>query len=210
MEPTEQNRRAFDQAHSSKESAVPREGLPDAVRELLQDVAGKRVLHLLCGEGDDTAELAALGALVTAVDDDADAIEAARAREPELPWLHADVHSLPPELLLARFDLVYSGVGALERIRDLNAWAGTAASALRAGGSLLVHDDHPAAACLDRFLKWREDYFAGVTVGSLVGAVTGAGLVVRRLDEEPSRSAWRRIDPRVPATVLLLAGKPEA
>jgi SAM-dependent methyltransferase len=208
MEPTDDNRRAFDDRHRTQEDAVPRQGLPAAVEELFTDLAGRRVLHLLCDDGVQTVELAALGALVTGVDESTEAIAMARLRAPELPWLHADPHALPAELRRARFDLVYCGEGSLARLRDLAAWAGEVAAALRPGGTLVVHDDHPASACLDRFLRWRDDYFAAPTVGGLVSAVAAAGLTVRHVVETPSRSPWRRIDPRVPAELLLVAEKP--
>ena len=73
------------------------------------------------------------------------------------------------------------------------------AAALRPGGVLLLHDEHPAAACLDAFGRWRGDYFAGPGVGALVGAVTGAGLVLRGLEEWPGRDA------RVPSHIVLVA-----
>jgi len=41
--------------------------LPDAVRERLPDLNGKHVLHVPCGTGEVSAELIALGALVTGV-----------------------------------------------------------------------------------------------------------------------------------------------
>lgn len=208
MEPTDDNRRAFDDRHRTQEDAVPRQGLPAAVTEFLADLAGQRVLHLLCDDGVQTVALAALGALVTGVDESTEAIALARGRGPELPWLHADPHALPAELQRGRFDLVYCGEGSLSRLRDLAAWATGVAAALRPGGTLVVHDDHPASACLDRFLRWRDDYFAAPTVGGLVGAVAAAGLTVRHLVETPSRSPWRRIDQRVPAELLLVAEKP--
>lgn len=208
MEPTDDNRRAFNDRHRTQEDAVPRQGLPAAVSDLFADLAGRRVLHLLCDDGVQTVELAALGALVTGLDESAEAIELARGRAPDLPWLHADPHALPAELQRARFDVVYCGEGSLARIRDLATWAGGIAAALRPGGTLVVHDDHPASACLDRFLRWRDDYFAAPTVGALVSAVAGAGLTVRHVVETPSRSPWRRIDARVPAELLLLAERP--
>lgn len=208
MEPTDDNRRAFDDRHRTQEDAIPRQGLPAAVVELFTDLAGRRILHLFCDDGLQTVELAALGALVTGVDESTEAIALARSRAPELPWLHADPHALPAELRRARFDLVYCGEGSLARLRDLAAWAGEVAAALRPGGTLVVHDDHPASACLDRFLRWRDDYFAAPTVGGLVSAVAAAGLTVRHVVETPSRSPWRRIDTRVPAELLLVAEKP--
>ena len=201
MEPTEHNRRAFDDAHRTAENVLATPGIPARIRERLGGVGGSRVLHLLCGSGRETTELTELGALATGVDEDAAAIEAARRRAPDVPWVHADVHALPPELLLGRWDLVYLGAGSLRRLREPRAFATGVAAALRDGGVLLVHDDHPAAACLDAFGRWRDDYFASVGLGELVGAVAEAGLRLRGLEEWPDR------DGRVPAYVVLAAEK---
>ena len=210
MEPTDHNRRAFDDAHRTSEHVLATPGLPAAIRERLHEVGGNRVLHLFCGTGRETIELAELGAHVTGVDDDAASVEAARRRAPEIPWLHADPHALPPEVLLARWDLVYVGSGSLARLRDPAAWAGGVAASLRSGGVLLLHDEHPAAACIDAFDRWRGDYFAApglraaLGLGALVSAVIDAGLTVRGLEEWPGR------DPRVPGHVVLAAEKQEA
>lgn len=201
MEPTEHNRRAFDEAHRTSENVLATPGLPPRIRERLAGIGGSRVLHQLCGSGRETLELAELGALVTGVDDDAAALDTARRRAPEVPWVHADVHALPPEVLLGRWDLVYLGSGALRRLRDARAWAAGVAAALRAGGVLLVHDDHPAAICLDAFERWRGDYFASPGLGALVSAVADAGLRLRGVEEWPGR------DPRIPAYVVLAAEK---
>ena len=108
MEPTDHNRRAFDDAHRTAENVLATPGMPDRIRERLHGANGSRVLHLFCGSGRESLDLTELGALVTGVDDDEGAIDAARRRLPELPWVHADVHALPPELLLGRWDLVYA------------------------------------------------------------------------------------------------------
>jgi 2-polyprenyl-3-methyl-5-hydroxy-6-metoxy-1,4-benzoquinol methylase len=66
MEPTDVNRRAFDDLHRNRGRARP--GLPGIVKATLGDLAGKRVLHLQCGSGEASAELAERGAVVTAGD----------------------------------------------------------------------------------------------------------------------------------------------
>ena len=204
MEPTDENRRAFDDAYRTSENVLASPGMPDRIRERLHGAEGSRVLHLFCGTGRESNDLAELGALVTGVDDDAAAIEGARRRRPDLPWVHADAHALPPELLLGRWDLVYLGHGSLARIRALDSWAGGIAAALRAGGVLLLHDAHPAAACLDAFGRWRGDYFAAAGVGEIVSAVARAGLVLRGLEEWPGKDA------NVPGHLVLAAEKPDA
>lgn len=204
MEPTDHNRRAFDDAHRTSENVLAAPGMPEPIRERLHGAEGSRVLHLFCGTGRESQDLAELGALVTGVDGDAAAIEAARRRRPELPWVHADPHALPPELLLGRWDVVYLGDGSLARIRALDSWAGGVAAALRPGGVLLLHDEHPAAACLDAFGRWRGDYFATAGLGEVVSAVALAGLTLRGLEE------WPGTDANVPGHCVLAAEKPEA
>ena len=201
MEPTDHNRRAFDDAHRTSENVLATPGMPAAIRDRLEGIGGSRVLHLLCGSGRETNELGALGALVTGVDEDEAALERARQRAPDVPWVHADPHALPPELLLGHWDLVYLGAGCLERLRTPEGWATGVAAALRPGGVLLLHDEHPAAACLDAFGRWSGDYFATFGLGALVEAVVGAGLQLRGLEEWPGR------DEHIPGHVVLAAEK---
>ena len=181
MEPTDHNRRAFDDAHRTSENVLAAPGMPEPIRERLHGAEGSRVLHLFCGTGRESLDLAELGALVTGVDDDEAAIEAARRRLPELPWVHADAHALPPELLLGRWDLVYLGYGSLARLRDLDAWAGgrrrCAAARRRAA---------PPRRAPGRGVPRRVRALARTTtsraagLGEVVTAVAGAGLALAR------------------------------
>jgi 2-polyprenyl-3-methyl-5-hydroxy-6-metoxy-1,4-benzoquinol methylase len=224
MEPTEENRAAWDRLQRARiEQSTEPPGIPAAIRELLPDLAGKHVLHEQCGTGETSAELAALGAMVTAIDVVEQPLVAARARFPEILFLQADPHELPVNLRRRRFDLVYAA-GLLPYLQDLVPWASEAAAALRAGGTLFVADLHPAGACVDATtLRWRDDYFAGELVvgrrlqplgrlklwrlAEIVNAITASGLVVRRLEEFPTLSQIRRQDPRVPGAFVLLAQK---
>jgi SAM-dependent methyltransferase len=206
VEPSDRNRRAFDEAHRTSENVLGNPGMPPRIRERLQGIAGSHVLHLLCGSGRETLQLVELGALVTGVDEDAAALERARHRGAgaDVPWMHAEAHALPPELLLRHWDLVYLGAGSLQRLREPASWAAGVAAALRPGGVLLLHDAHPAAACLDAFDRWQGDYFDRVTLGDLVGAVATAGLDLRGVEE------WPRRDGRVPDHLVLAAEKAQA
>ena len=163
MEPTEENRRAWDRLqHARLESTSDPRGIPDPIRELLPDLRGKHVLHELCGSGEASAELAALGALVTAIEVWEPPLASARERFPDVLFMHADPHALPVNLRRRRFDLVLAG-GLLPYVHDLDAWASEAASALREGGTLLLYDLHPVlrlprpdnAALAKRLLRWR-------------------------------------------------------
>lgn len=214
MWPTDdESRRAWDEIHRQRaEDAAGRRGIPEPVRERLPDLTGKHVLHLLCGTGESTAELVALGALVTAVEVSEDALAAAREKAPDAAFFHVDVHDLPLELKRRRFELVYVDEGALARVADLGAWAAEAAAVLRPGGELVLHDRHPIAACVDPVdLRWKASYFENGgfwRLGEIVSAVAGAGLVVGRLEELPAVEQERRHDPRVPADFFLIATKP--
>jgi SAM-dependent methyltransferase len=209
MEPTEENRRAWDELQRRRAEQAPgRPGIPEHVRERLPDVHGRHVLHLQCGRGEETAELAERGAFVTGVDVSEQALTAARERWPDIAWVRADVHALPVELRRGRFDLVYTGGGALASLHDPDAWAAGIHTALRPGGFLLLWDEHPVLACLDDFLHWRADYFGRPAgVGRIVTALAQAGLVIRRAEELPALTPWRRTDDRVPGELVLVAAR---
>ena len=204
MEPTDHNRRAFDDAHRTSENVLAAPGMPEPIRERLHGAEGSRVLHLFCGTGRESQDLAELGALVTGVDGDAAAIEAARRRRPELPWVHADPHALPPELLLGRWDArlprrrlarAHPGprlVGG--RRRRCPAPRRRAPPPRRASGRGLPR----------RVRRWRGDYFATAGLGEVVSAVALAGLTLRGLEE------WPGTDANVPGHCVLAAEKPEA
>jgi len=209
MEPTEHNRRAFDEIHRQRAEALAGErGLPAQVRRALADLTKKRVLHLQCATGEATAELAELGGVVTGVDASGAALEAARDRWPSILWVQADPEALPGELRRGRFDLVYSGPGSLTDVRDLDTWLRGVAGTLRSGGDLLLFEEHPVALCVDGMMHWRESYFDSGSrrLGQIVTAAARNGLVVRAVEEYPARSDnWRRHDARVPGTFLLYA-----
>ena len=215
MEPTEQNLRAWEAAHRRAAANSPQgsPGLPDPVRHSLASLTGKRVLHLQCGTGEATMELASLGAVATGVDPSEEALEVARERQPSIVWVHAEPGSLPAELRRGRFDLVFAGEGALAWVGDLAAFATGAAAALRPGADLLLYEEHPVALCVDAMMHWRENYFADDIrlwrLGQIVTALARAGLTVRALEEYPARTtALRRQDSRLPGEFLLHAVKP--
>jgi len=212
MWPTEQNRRAWNDRYGH--GGGPGGRLPDAVRERLPDLEGKHVLHVPCGAGDASAELIALGALVTGVDPSDEALAAARERAPEAAFFQAELHELPLHLRRGRFNLVYAGEGTLAIVSDLALFASAVAATLRKNGELILYDWHPVAACVDPVdLRWRESYFAeGLwRLGQVVVAVAEAGLALRELEElpPPPSEAGGRLDPRLPTDFLLRATKTE-
>ena len=213
MEPTEHNLRAWEEAHRPRGEEPPSSGLPEHVRRSLATLAGKRALHLQCGTGEASLELAELGAVVTAVDPSEDALEQARERGPSIVWVQAEPGALPPELRRSRFDLVFADRGVLAWVEDIGTFAAGIAAALKPAADLLLFEEHPVALCVDAMMHWRENYFAEDVrlwrVGQVVTALARAGLLVRALEEYPAQAtALRRQDSRLPGEFLLHAVKP--
>ncbi len=121
----------------------------------LGDVAGRSLLHLQCHMGQDTLSWARLGADVTGLDFSAAAIDTARALAdgtglaPRARFVTADVYSAAQALDGRRFDIVYTGIGALVWLPDLTRWADVVASCLVEGGLLYLVELHPFADVLD-------------------------------------------------------------
>jgi SAM-dependent methyltransferase len=207
MEPTDTNRRMFDEVHRHRGEGCS--ALPSIVKQTLRDLEGKSVLHLHCGSGEGSAELAELGAVVTAIDTDEALLDSARERWPSILWIPADPQALPANLRRARFDLLYSPEGVLGRLVDVDAWANGIASSLRQHGELLVFDDHPVALCVDGLLRWHADYFDDgiVRLGRLVSTLVRAGFRIEALEEYPLDATGRRHDRRIPGSFLLYATK---
>ena len=214
MEPTDQNRRAWDEIHRSRTRAASEQLLiPNQILELLPDVDGKHVLHLQCATGEATAQLVELGALVTAVDASAEEIEIARERAPDVAYYNADVHELPLELHRGRFDLVFTGGDVLGSIRDLDQWLAGITTTLRPGGTLLLYDSHPVTERVDPLGHWRDNYFEtsderAWRLEEVVNAAIDAGLRITRLAEYQTFYKGLQRDRRVPWDFAVLATKP--
>src|SRR3954463_15719679 len=137
MWPTDQNRAAWEQRFAPGKTSAR---LPDAVRERLVDVAGKHVMHMPAASGEVTAELIALGALVTGIDPSEEMLAVARERVPDAAFFQAELHDIPLQLRRRRFAFVVAGEGTLALVPDLDAWFSTVGAALRKGGQLILCD----------------------------------------------------------------------
>ena len=117
------------------------------------DVSGRSLVHLQCHFGLDTLSWARHGARVTGLDFSEPAIEQARALAGELGlearFVAADVYDAVEALGRERYDVVYTGLGALVWLPDLDRWARTVASLLAPGGFLDLAEFHPFADTLD-------------------------------------------------------------
>lgn len=124
-----------------------RESLRPFELDLLGDVSGLRLAHLQCHFGLDTLGWARHGASVVGLDFSAPAVDAANGLAAELGldgrFVCADVYDAVEALGGERFDVVYTGFGALTWLPDLDAWSEVVASLLKPGGRLLLAEFHP-------------------------------------------------------------------
>lgn len=103
--------------------------------EALPDVAGARMLHLACANGDDSLSWAARGATVVGVDISDVAIalanDSAAATGLDARFVAADVYDLPADV--GDFDVVYASWGVTCWLPDLSTWGQIVAGLLRPG-----------------------------------------------------------------------------
>ena len=134
-----------DPAHLSE---VVRFDLP-----LLGDISGAKGVHLQCHIGTDTLSLARLGAQMTGLDFSPAAIVQARLLAQRaganLEFVEANVFEAAETLPRESFDLVYTGIGALNWLPSIERWANAVASLLKPGGRLFIREGHPVLFSLN-------------------------------------------------------------
>ena len=112
-------------------------------------VSGKTLVHPQCHFGLDTLSWARHGAHVTGLDFSEQAISAARSLATEAgivaEFVCGEVYDAP-ELLGGRtFDIVYTGLGAINWLPDITRWASTMAALVAPGGTFYLAEFHPYA-----------------------------------------------------------------
>ncbi|MGC9155709.1 MAG: class I SAM-dependent methyltransferase [Ferrimicrobium sp.] len=132
--------------------------------EELPSEAGTSLLHLQCHIGTDTISWARRGFQVTGLDFSAPAIAEARriaaACGIDGTWIVSDVYAAP-EVLNRRFDIIYTGKGAIDWLDDLGSWAKVVDQLLNPGGYLYLVEFHPITWILpDDGWTIANDYFA--------------------------------------------------
>lgn len=179
------------------------------------DVSGKSLVHLQCHFGIDSLCWTRRGARVTGLDFSAPAVEAARrlASEMELDagFVQTNVYEAPQALENRTFDIVYTGLGAINWLPDIRRWAEVVSSLVKPGGFLYLAEFHPFTNVFgDEDLSLTHDYFhegmrmwedSGTyadleaetennrtyerdhTLGGIISAVAGSGLVIEFLHE---------------------------
>lgn len=116
-------------------------------RARLGDISALDAVHLQCHIGTDTLSLARLGARMTGLDLSANSLTHARTIAEragvQIDYRQGDVYSAPDVLGRERFDLVYTGIGALCWLPHIARWGRVVADLLRPGGRVFVRDAHP-------------------------------------------------------------------
>lgn len=108
---------------------------------------GVDMVHLQCHIGLDTLSFARRGASIVGTDLSGEAIHAAaglaeRAGLPNATFVQC-ANEDASDLLGRTFDVVFTSVGVLTWLSDLDSWAQSIQRLLRPGGVFLVYDGHP-------------------------------------------------------------------
>ena len=123
-------------------SSVVRFDLP-----LLGAISGLRGVHLQCHIGSDTLSLARLGARMSGLDFSAPALAVARRlaarHDQQIGYVESDLYGALNVLPVESFDFVFTGIGALCWLPDIERWAGIVAALLKPGGFLFIREGHP-------------------------------------------------------------------
>lgn len=228
---TAQNRQAWDEiaevrSKTMKTAEFFAKGgctLSDELLAVAGDVHRLSLCHLQCATGEDTLSWANRGAHATGIDLSPKQIELAKqkAAAAGLPvrFIASDIYTLPAHLFEERFDIVFTGGGAIVWLPDLHEWAKIIAGLLKPGGRLIIDEEHPLAGCMevqDGVVRIVDDYFGrkpemfiGWThfsggehatekkyeftwpLGDVVTALARAGLRIGLLEERPSQAGWR-------------------
>lgn len=143
----------------------------------LGDIAGLRGVHLQCHIGTDTVSLARLGAQMTGLDFSQSSLAVARQLaadlEQETDFFCAEVYRAVEVLGSGVFDFVFTGIGALCWLPDIDRWAAVISDLLVPGGRLFIREGHPVLWSLDEDVpdKLIIDYPYFETAEPLVEAV---------------------------------------
>ncbi len=112
----------------------------------LNDIKGKKVLHLQCNTGADSILLSRLGAQVVGVDFAPDNIHFAKKLahdcNEDITFVIGDATRLW-EVLDEKFDMIITFDGVLGWLMDLNDWAKGLRHCIKDDGKIIVLDTHP-------------------------------------------------------------------
>ncbi len=127
--------------------------------EEMGDIRCKSLLHLQCHFGMDTLFWARQGARVTGVDFSEVAINTARKLNREIGtkarFIESDIYALK-SVLKEKFDIVYTGGGAICWLPDLKKWGQIISHFLNPGGFFYIMEGHPFMNVFDNSHEAKE------------------------------------------------------
>jgi SAM-dependent methyltransferase len=113
----------------------------------LGELDGREIVHLQCHLGTETMAFALKGARTTGLDFSGASVREAQRIAGQaglaIEYIHADVYDAVAALGSKRFDIVYTGKGALCYLPDLTVWAQAISGLLKPGGFLYLVEFHP-------------------------------------------------------------------
>jgi SAM-dependent methyltransferase len=119
----------------------------------LGDIRGLTAVHLQCHIGTDTLSLHRLGARMTGVDFSPPALDEARklaaATGAQINYVESNLYGAADVLDNESFDLVFTGIGALGWLPDIEGWARVVSRLLKPGGRLFIREGHPMLWAID-------------------------------------------------------------
>lgn len=208
----------------------------------LGSVAGQTLIHTQCHIGLDTLSWAREGARVTGLDFSEPAIRVARELAERIgadaDFIVADLYDAVAAVGDRRFDIVYTGIGAINWLPDIEGWANVMANLLVPGGTFYMVELHPITEVFgDEELRVERSYFqrepglwdepgtyadpqAPTTqnrsvewvhgVGDVVSALTRAGLTLEFLHEHECTASprWPFLERADDRTYRMPEGRP--
>ncbi|MHA1555586.1 MAG: class I SAM-dependent methyltransferase [Candidatus Heimdallarchaeota archaeon] len=139
---------------------------PYELEDIGKEVKGRTLLHLQCHFGLDTLSWAREGAKVTGVDFSSDGVKLATHLAEEInidaKFIQSNIYDLP-DVLDEQFDFVYTSIGVLCWLHDIDRWGEIIAHFLKPGGVFYIAEIHPFSMVFDeehkKELTLRYDYF---------------------------------------------------
>jgi ubiquinone/menaquinone biosynthesis C-methylase UbiE len=142
--------------------------------DLLQDLKGKRILHLQCHFGQDSMNLSRMGAEVTGVDFSETGIKCAEEFAEKLgletTFICCDVYDAPM-FIDEKFDYVFTSYGTIGWLPDLNKWAKVISHFLKPNGELIMADFHPVVWMFDN--DFNEVFYSYFNTEPIIEEETG-------------------------------------
>ncbi len=124
--------------------------------EEMGNVEGKSLLHLQCHFGLDTLSWAREEAIVTGIDISGEAIRLAKllAKQANLEgnFIQSNLYDLPNGLT-EKYDIVYTSIGVLCWLNNINKWGEIIAHFLKPGGLFYIAEIHPFSMVFDNETK---------------------------------------------------------